>query len=97
MTSTKNRARRFVAAGAFVLAAVAAPFAASALEMSTPAAQAGPACLAWFGNQEDGKCLAYSNGNGVNVGTPQIGLNQGETGVNTGPLMPGQTITDPYR
>lgn len=96
MTSTNNRARRFVAAGAFAVAAVAAPIAASALGTASDAT-AGPACLAWFGNLEDGKCLSYSNGNGVNVGTPQVGLNQGQTGVNTGPLLPGQTITDPYR
>ena len=63
MTSTKNRARRLVAAGAFAVAAVAAPFAASVLSTSAGSEDlAGPACLAWFGNKEDGKCLSYSNG-----------------------------------
>ena len=63
MTSTKNRARRLVAAGAFAVAAVAAPFAASVLSTSAGSEDlAGPACLAWFGNKEDGNCLSYSNG-----------------------------------
>lgn len=97
MTSINNRTRRFVAAGAFALAAVAAPFAASVLGATASEAQAGPACLAWFGNKEDGKCLSYSEGNGVNVGGPGAGLNQGQAGINTGPLLPGQTINDPYR
>ena len=46
-------------------------------------------------------CLSYSNGNGINVGTPGIGvygpnsgsLPGGGIGVNTGPLFPGQTWT----
>lgn len=96
VTSTNNRARRLVAAGAFAVAAVAAPFAASALVTSAsdvPMAQ-GP-CLAWFGNKEDGKCLGYSNGNGVNVGTPYIGLYGPDgAGFSTGPLLPGTTITE---
>ena len=49
------------------------------------------ACPAW----------RYSNGNGVNVGTPEIGvygpeLGQpagGGIGVTTGPLLPGQSWT----
>ncbi|OBI80258.1 hypothetical protein [Mycobacterium sp. E740] len=97
MTSTDNRARRVVAAGVFAVAAVAAPLTASVLATSASDALAGPACLAWFGNKEDGKCLSYSEGNGINVGSPQVGLNQGGPGISTGPLLPGQTITDPYR
>jgi hypothetical protein len=100
VTST-NRTRRIIAAGAFAVASgalVAAPFAAS---VSSTSAQnvAGPACLAWFGNKEDGKCLSYSEGNGVNVGTPPVGFGNtdgnGPVGVSTGPLLPGQTFTSP--
>ncbi|AMO62254.1 Uncharacterised protein [Mycolicibacterium phlei] len=97
MTSSNIRARRLVAAGAFAVAAVAAPFAASVLTTDVSDVQAGPACLAWFGNKEDGKCLSYSNGNGINVGTPDIGiygpntgsLPGGGIGVSSGPLLPG--------
>jgi hypothetical protein len=95
---TNIRARRIIAAGTFAVAAVAAPFAASVLGTSAtsePVAQ----CLAWFGNKEDGKCLSYSNGNGINVGTPDIGiygpnagsLPGGGIGISTGPLLPGHT------
>jgi hypothetical protein len=51
--------------------------------------------LAWFGNQEDGHCLGYSQGNGVNMGTPWVGSNGSEgggIGVSTGPMLPGTTI-----
>jgi hypothetical protein len=99
VTSSNYRARRVVAAGAFAVAAVAAPFAASVLTTDAADVQAGPPCLAWFGNKEDGKCLSYSNGNGINVGTPDIGIYGPNTGtmpgggigVSTGPLLPGQT------
>ncbi len=83
------------------MAAVAAPFAASALTTSadSEAVALPPGCLAWFGNAEDGKCLGYSNGNGVNVGTPsfQIGNpdNGNRTGFSTGPLLPGMIIDKP--
>ena len=54
---------------------------------------AQPACLAWFGNKEDGKCLCYSNGQPVWVGTPQFnGGNGPDAGRSTGPLLPGTTI-----
>jgi hypothetical protein len=92
VTSTNNRTRRLIAAGAFAVAAVAAPFAASALAGSGASEDlAGPACLAWFGNKEDGKCLSYSNGDGVTVGTPEFGLwgNDG-AGISTGPMFPGR-------
>jgi len=96
VTSTKNRAR-LVVAGAFAVAAVAAPFAASALTTSADTQDlASPACLAWFGNQEDGRCLSYSNGNGVNVGTPEFGLYGPDgPGFNTGPLFPGRIYEGP--
>ena len=60
-----------------------------------PQATAGPNCLAWFGNKEDGNCMGYSNGTGATVGTPQIGFGfgGGGFGVSTGPLLPGTTIT----
>jgi hypothetical protein len=97
------RAHRFVAAGALAVAAVAAPIAIALSSGNAAEAVAGPPCLAWFGNQEDGVCLSYSNGNGVNVGSPGIGvygpesgsLPGGGIGVNTGPLLPGQTWTVP--
>jgi hypothetical protein len=62
----------------------------------TSRVEAGP-CLAWFGNAEDGVCLSYSNGNGVSVGTPEVGIfdNGGGIGVNTGPLLPGTTWNSP--
>jgi hypothetical protein len=99
VTST-NRTRRLIAAGAFAVAAVAAPFAASALGTTGASdSVAGPACLAWFGNKEDGKCLSYSEGNGVNVGTPGFGIGNtdgnGPVGVTTGPLLPGSTFDSP--
>lgn len=97
------RAHRFVAAGALAVAAVAAPIAIALTSGDAADHVAGPACLAWFGNQEDGVCLSYSNGNGVNVGTPDLGIygpNSGTmpgggVGISTGPLLPGQTWTVP--
>jgi hypothetical protein len=95
---TTNRTRRLVA-GAFAAAAVAVPLYAATATDAAPEITAGPPCLAWFGNAEDGKCLSYSNGNGVNVGTPDVGIygpNAGSNpgggvGIVTGPLFPGQT------
>lgn len=102
MTSTRNQARRLIVVRAFAFAAVAAPFAASALTTSggSEAVALPPGCLAWFGNQEDGHCLGYSEGNGVNVGTPSAGFgnNNGTSGPNfsTGPMIPGRTISQPF-
>ena len=97
------RAHRVVAAGALAVAAVAAPIAISLSSGNAAQSVAGPACLAWYGNKEDGVCLSYSNGNGVNVGTPDLGVygpNSGSMpgggfGVSTGPLVPGQTWNVP--
>ncbi|MBU9765708.1 hypothetical protein FR943_17890 [Mycobacterium sp. TNTM28] len=93
MTLFSTRTRRFVAVGAFALATGAA--AAAPAFLATPAADpqmtAGPACLAWFGNKEDGKCLSYSNGTPAQVGTPWVGAG-GNGGFVTGPLLPGTTI-----
>jgi len=90
---TTNRTRRLVA-GAFIAAAVAAPFSAATMTAdANPQVTAGPPCLAWFGNKDDGKCLSYSNGQPVWVGTPQFnGGNGPNAGWSTGPLLPGTTI-----
>ena len=95
-----NRAHRLIAAGALAVAAAAAPL---SIAMSAGAGQAvaGPPCLAWYGNQDDGTCLSYSNGNPTRVGTPwgvygpNAGLGVGgyNGGVIAGPLLPGQTWT----
>src|SRR3954452_24080964 len=97
------RARRFAAAGALAVAAVAAPIAISLTVSSATESVAGPACLAWYGNREDGVCLSYSNGNGMNVGTPDLGVygpssgavGRGGIGVTTGSLLPGQSWNSP--
>lgn len=86
------RARRIVSAGALAVATVSAPLA-IALTSGAGQAVAGP-CLSWYGNQEDGICLGYSNGNPTNIGTPNYGSygpNSGLGGVSTGNLAPGQT------
>ena len=81
-----NRTRTIVVAGAFAGAVAAAPVVAFSTTPA-PAAEAAPACLAWFGNKDDGNCLSYSNGNGVGVGTPRIGIGPG--GLYSGPVLPG--------
>jgi hypothetical protein len=79
-------------AGAFVAAAVAVPLYA-ALSTDSAEVTASPACLAWFGNKDDGKCLSYSNGQPVYVGTPTFnGGNGPDAGWSSGPLLPGTTI-----
>jgi hypothetical protein len=93
-----NRTR--LIAGVFVAGAVAVPLYAAAVSTDSAQVTAQPACLAWFGNKEDGKCLSYSNGQPVFVGTPDLGVygpNAGSNpgggiGVSTGPLLPGTTI-----
>lgn len=97
------RAHRVVAAGSLAVAALAAPIAIALSSAASDSDVASPACLSWYGNKEDGVCLSYSNGNGVNVGTPDIGIygpNAGSMpgggiGVTTGPLLPGQTWNVP--
>jgi hypothetical protein len=94
VVSVTNRTRRLVA-GAFAAAAVAVPLAAAITTDATPELTAAPPCLAWFGSREDGKCLSYSNGNGVNVGTPWYnGGNSPDSGWSSGPLLPGTTIRE---
>jgi hypothetical protein len=87
--------RGFVAAGALAVAAVAAPIAGAFVGagVDQPMANNGK-CLAYFGNQEDGQCLGYSNGQPIVGSTPGglYGPNTG-VGVQTGQLLPGQTWT----
>ena len=96
-----KRTRRLIAVSAFAAAAAAGPvIAATTISTTAPQDyQAAPGkCLAWFGNQEDGKCLGYSNGQPISAGTPSIasgGSNGSGNGVSTGPLLPGQTFTGP--
>ncbi len=81
-------------AGAFVAAAVAVPLYASLTSAdAAPQVTAGPACLAWFGNKEDGNCMGYSLGTPVVGGTPGVQFGGGGIGINTGPLFPGTTWT----
>ena len=90
-------------AGTFVATAVAVPLYAAAVSTDSAQVTASPPCLAWFGNKEDGKCLSYSNGQPVFVGTPDFGvygpdagsMPGGGIGVSTGPLLPSQTWTVP--
>lgn len=93
------RTRRLVAAGALAVASAAAPMLfATATAQAVPDLAAGPKCLAWFGNKEDGKCLSYSNGQPVVGGMPAIGIGgpgSSSPGIYTGPLLPGTTITQP--
>lgn len=82
-----------IAVSAFAVAAAAGPaFAAATISTAAPQNyQAAPGqCLAWFGNQEDGKCLSYSNGSN-NIGTPW-GI-YGPNNYQNGGLLPGQTFT----
>jgi hypothetical protein len=93
-----NRTR--LIAGAFVATAVAVPLYAAAVSTDSAQVTATPPCLAWFGNKDDGKCLSYSNGQPVWVGTPDVGIYGpgagsnpgGGIGISTGPMLPGTTI-----
>jgi hypothetical protein len=88
VASLSTQLRKFLVIGAFSAAAVAGP--ALALSVTPDASvQAGPACLAWFGNKEDGNCLGTSTGNGATFGTPSFGLCGG--GICSGSLLPGNT------
>ncbi|OBF25594.1 hypothetical protein A5724_04200 [Mycobacterium sp. ACS1612] len=99
LVSNLNR----LVAGAFVAAAVAVPLYASTVTSDHSQVTASPACLAWFGNKADGKCLSYSNGQPVFAGTPDWGIygpNAGSNpgggiGFSTGPLLPSQSWTQP--
>jgi hypothetical protein len=90
---------RLIAISAFAIAAATGPvIAATTPATSQPQNEASPGkCLAWFGNQDDGKCLGYSNGQPINAGSPGFGAGNGPGGVGvyTGPLAPGTTFTGP--
>jgi hypothetical protein len=88
-----KKTRRLIAIGAFAAAAAAGPaVAASTLPAAPQDYQAYPGeCLAWFGNQEDGKCLGYSNGTPISGGTPSFGYGP-NGGVSTGPVLPGTSV-----
>lgn len=91
VVASKNT-RRVIAISAFAAAAAAPVIAATVISASEHQTyQATPACLAWFGNQEDGHCLSYSNGNGTSVGTPW-GIYGPNNYQNNG-LLPGQSFT----
>jgi hypothetical protein len=98
------RANRLVAAGALTVAAVAAPIAIAFMSGGVAAINAGPPCLATVtSNGGEPVCVSVSNGNGINVGTPDFGIygpNSGTIpgggiGVTTGNLLPGQTWRSP--
>ena len=90
---TANR-MRLAAAGALAAALVAPALA--VLGTSATATAEGP-CLAWFGSRDNGVCMGYSSGNPTYIGTPALGVwgpGYGNgLGITTGPLLPGQTIT----
>jgi hypothetical protein len=102
VSNGKSNRNRLIA-GAFVAAAVAVPLGAAAVSTDNAQVTASPACLAWFGNKDDGKCLSYSNGQPVFAGTPDFGIygpNAGSNpgggvGFSTGPLLPSQTWNTP--
>ncbi|MCV7366992.1 hypothetical protein CRI77_13720 [Mycolicibacterium duvalii] len=87
----RTNATRLIA-GVFAAAAVAVPLYTSLTSTDASKVTAGPKCLAWFGNVEDGNCLSYSNGSGATIGTPRVGLGYGGFYVQTPPLLPGTTI-----
>jgi hypothetical protein len=94
------RYRTRLIAGTFVAAAMAVPLYAAAVSTDSAQVTATPACLAWFGNKDDGKCLSYSNGNGINLQSPNYCAGGAPSsnrncGVNSGPLAPSQTWTQP--
>lgn len=103
MTTANTRIRRIAAAGALAMAAVAVPVLVALGASGTETSTATGTCLAWLGSKTDGKCISYSNGNGINVGTPQFGVNGGTNsntagggfGINTGPMLPGQSFNIP--
>ncbi|MEZ0053489.1 hypothetical protein ABIA30_004518 [Mycobacterium sp. MAA66] len=87
------RASRLCAAGALAVAAVAAPIAVALSAGPSEHAVAGK-CLAWIGNKDDGNCVGQSNGQPVTAGTPW-GVWGPSGGINSGPLLPGQSWNTP--
>ena len=97
MTPANNASRRLAVAGGLVIAAVAVPIAVTLGSSGPGATSAEGNCLAWFGSRDDGICMGYSNGNPTYIGTPNLGVYGpgygGGLGITSGPLLPGQTIT----
>ena len=73
-TIANTRVRRFAAVGAFAVAAAAVPALALLADTGAQTSTATGKCLAWSGSMTDGQCIAYSNGNGINVGSPGVGF-----------------------
>jgi hypothetical protein len=94
--ATAHILHRAVVAGGLAFAALTVP-AVAALSAPDSTATATGDCLAWFGSRDDGICMGYSNGTPTYIGTPQLGIygpGYGNgLGITTGPLLPGQTIT----
>lgn len=99
MTIANTRVRRFAAVGALAVATAAVPALALLADSGAQSSTATGKCLAWSGSMTDGQCIAYSNGNGINVGSPSVGFggnnNPGGLGINTAPMLPGQTFNVP--
>ena len=96
--ATAHTLRRALVAGGLAFAALTVP-AVAALSAPDTTTTATGNCLAWFGSRGDGQCIGYSNGNPTYIGTPQggylgPGYGNGLPGLSTGPLLPGQTITE---
>ena len=96
MAHSTSRVRRLTVA-AVLAAALSVPVLASLAASGESAHSATGECLAWFGSRGDGICMGYSTGYGVNIGTPDIGIygpGYGNgLGITSGPLLPGQTIS----
>lgn len=92
MANSNARARR-VTVTAVLAAAVAVPVLVGLTVSGAPVNSATGDCLAWFGSRDEGTCIGYSTGNITSIGTPDIGIYGPGLGVTTGPLLPGQTIT----
>ncbi|MDH6245816.1 hypothetical protein [Mycobacterium sp. OTB74] len=88
------RASRLCVAAALAAAAAAVPV---MVAFSSPGEQhmADGRCLAWIGNKDDGNCVGRSNGQPINAGTPWGIWGPSGGGINTGPLLPGQTWNQP--
>ena len=99
MTIANTRVRRFAAVGALAVAAAAVAALTLLADSGASTSTATGKCLAWSGSMTDGQCIAYSNGNGINVGSPGVGFggnnNPGGLGINTAPMLPGQTFNVP--
>jgi hypothetical protein len=70
-----------------VAVAVTAPVVAVVLPLA-PASAAPDNCLSWIGARGTGQCIGESVG-----GLPQVGFNG--SGIETSPLLPGQTFNIP--